>query len=197
MTVSIQTRVLSEKIEAQLIAAAGPRANLGIARALNRTGAPTRTAYLRSVRQILGLTTHRYAKTSVVDVIKRRTSTRRASSGRLEFSLAGFGEGFNAIYYQPREAPAGASINWLGGRRVIARSFYLSGKFPRRRRSSISHSVWERVGTGRWNLERPKGPGVPEGMIQSAPRQIWLANARSRLPANLIRELTAIIAGHA
>lgn len=156
-----------------------------IARALNRTGGPTQTAYLRQVRKTLGLRSHPYAKRPVGNVIKRRTSTKKASAGRLVYSLAGFGKGLPAIYYQPKESPAGASINWLGQRRTIARSFYLGGKFPRRKRSKISHVVWRRLGTGRWNLDRPDGPGVPEAMAQTAPRNVWESQAARRLPKEL------------
>jgi hypothetical protein len=197
VSLTVQTRVLSERIEAQLIAAAGPRANLGIARALNRTGAPTRTAYLRSVKAILGLKSHPYAKKPLGDAITRWTSTRRAKATGLRYSVVGFGQGLNAIYYQPRETPAGVSINWLGGRHVLDRSFYLSGRFPKRKRSGLSHKVWQRLGEGRWNFGQANGPGLPEGMIQPGAQRMWLVNARSRLPAHLIRELTAIVAGHA
>jgi hypothetical protein len=196
-TISIETRVLTEKITAQLIAAAGPRANKGIARALNRAGGPTRTAYLRSVRAILGLKSHPYAKAPLGDAVSRWTSTRRAHATNLAYSVVGFGNGLNAIYYQPRETPKGVSINWLGGRRIIERSFYLSGKFPRRKRSGLSHKVWQRFGEGRWGFGQKNGPGLPEGMIQPGAQRMWMVNASARLPANLIRELTAIIAGHA
>ncbi len=192
----VRTDIRSEHIEA-LLKAAGPRAGVGIARALNRTGAPTSAAYLRSVKAILGLRNWRYGKTSVNDMLKRKTSTRKATAARLTFSLAGFGKGLNLAYYQPKETPAGATVNWLGSRRLIARSFYLGGQFPKRVRSRISHSVWQRIGSGRWALAKPVGPGVPEAMIQSAPKAVWEANAASRLPAHLARELTAIIAGHA
>lgn len=156
-----------------------------IARALNRTGGPTQTAYLRQVRTTLGLRSHPYAKRPVGNVIKRRTSTKKASAGRLVYSLAGFGKGLPAIYYQPKEAPGGASINWLGQRKVIGRSFYLGGKFPRRKRSKISHAVWRRLGAGRWNLDRPDGPGVPDAMAQAAPRAVWEGQAARRLPKEL------------
>lgn len=166
-----------------------------IARALNRTGGPTQTAYLRQVKQTLGLKSHRFAKAPVGNVVKRRTSTRRASAGRLTYSLAGFGQGLPAIYYQPKEAPQGASINWLGSRRTIARSFYLGGKFPRRKRSKISHAVWRRVGAGKWAIDRPRGPGVPEAMAQGRPRAVWEGQAAQRLPAELARAVGDMLRG--
>lgn len=181
----------------RLIAAAGPRANTGIARALNRAGTPTANAEIREVKKILGLRNHSRAKTSLGDAVKKKTSKRKATSARLEYSLSGWGDGFPLIYYQSKETPQGATVNWLGTRKRVARSFYLSGKFPRRRPSSISHVVWQRVGNGRWNLKRPKGPGVPTAMVQPAAKRIWQAAAAQRLPAALSKELGAILAGHA
>lgn len=172
------------------------RAPSRIARALNRTGGPTQTAYLRQVKKTLGLRSHPYAKAPVGNVIRRRTSTKKASAGRLVFSLAGFGAGLPAIFYQPKEAPAGASINWLGTRRTIARSFYLGGKFPRRKRSKISHAVWRRTGAGKWALDRPTGPGVPDAMAQAAPRAVWEGQAGSRLPAELQRAVADMLRGY-
>ncbi|UNJ22048.1 minor tail protein [Microcystis phage vB_MweS-yong2] len=197
MSVTVATEIRSAQAEAALIAAAGPRANVGIARALNRAGQPTRNAYLRRVRDVLGLKPWRYGKRQLGDVLKSRTSTRRANAARLEYSLAGFGAGLPAAYYQPREAPAGASIVMLGSRQTIARSFYLGGRFPRRVRSRISHTVWRRAGKGKWALARPRGPGVPEGMTQPQAASLWRAQAQARLRPALLRELTAIIRGHA
>lgn len=167
-----------------------------IARALNRTGSPTQTAYLRQVRKTLGLKPHRFAKSSVGTAVKRYTSTKRASGGRLVFSLAGFGRGLPAIYFDPKEAPSGASINWLGKRQQIDRSFNLGGRFPRRKRSKISHVVWRRIGTGKWSLDRPRGPGVPDAMAESQPRAVWEGQAGRRLPVELQRVIGDLLRGY-
>lgn len=172
------------------------RAPSRIARALNRTGGPTQTAYLRQVKKTLGLRSHPYAKAPIGNVIRRRTSTKKASAGRLVYSLAGFGKGLPAIFYQPKEAPAGASINWLGHRKTLPRSFYLGGKFPRRKRSKISHVVWRRIGKGKWTLDRPEGPGVPEAMSQAAPRTVWEGQAGRRLPVELQRVIGDLLRGY-
>ncbi|PZR94166.1 MAG: hypothetical protein DI537_08740 [Stutzerimonas stutzeri] len=180
----------------RLLLLAAERAPSRIARALNRTGSPTQTAYLRTVRKVLGLRSHPYAKRPIGNVIRRRTSTKKASGGRLVYSLAGFGGGLPAIHYQPKEAPAGASINWLGARRTIGRSFYLGGKFPRRKRSKISHVVWRRIGAGKWALDRPEGPGVPEAMAQAAPRTVWEGEAGRRLPKELQTIIGDLLRGY-
>lgn len=195
MTVSIRTQVSLRGVEA-LLAAAGPRGQVALARGLNRTGMPTETAYLRSVRAVLGLRSHPYARAPVGQAVKRRTSRRKATAGRLTYSLAGFGKGLPAIYYQPKEGAAGATINWLGGRRLIERSFYLGGKFPRRRKSRISHTVWRRTGKGKWALDRPRGPGVPEAMQQAQTARVWETQAAARLPGHLRSALEAVIRGY-
>lgn len=193
--VSIRTHIDLRGVDA-LIAAAGPRANGPISRALNRTGTPTANKTKRVVSKVLGLRNHPYAKTALGAALRKRTSVRNSTPATLRFSLAGFGEGLPAIFYQPKEAPAGASINWLGGRRQIARSFYLGGKFPRRRKSVISHSVWRRTGKGKWALDRPKGPGVPEAMQTSPVGSAWEGEAARRLPHHLRAALESLFAGH-
>lgn len=180
----------------RMLMLAAERAPARIARALNRTGGPTQTAYLRTVRKVLGLRSHPYAKRPIGNVVKRRTSTKKASRGRLVYSLAGFGGGLPGIYYQPKEAPAGASINWLGSRKTIGRSFYLGGKFPRRKRSKISHALWRRTGSGKWALDRPDGPGVPEAMAQAAPRSAWEGEAGRRLPKELQTVIGDLLRGY-
>lgn len=192
---TVRTDIALKGVE-HLLAAAGPRANVALARALNRTGAPVSTATKRQIVKTLGLRQHAYSKQSPGNVIKRRTSERKASAGTLTFSLAGFGKGLPAILYQPKEAPAGASINWLGARKTIAKSFYLGGKFPRRKRSRISHAVWRRTGSGKWTLDRPVGPGVPEAMQTRAVGSLWESQAAARLPAHLKSALEAVLRGY-
>ncbi|TCR69697.1 hypothetical protein [Bosea sp. BK604] len=195
MSLDIRTEIRSQDIERMLLQA-GARAPVGIARALNRAGVPTENAYLRVVKTTLGLRNHPYAKAPVGNVMKRRTSRRAATAANLVYSLAGFGRGLPAIYYQPKEAPAGASINWLGARQRIDRSFYLSAKFPRRKRGAISHAVWRRTGHGKWALDRPRGPGIPEAMTQDAPRTTWESQAAARLGPALASALAAVLRGY-
>lgn len=192
---SIRTHIDLRGLDA-LIAAAGPRANGPISRALNRTGTPTANRTKRVVSKVLGLRNHPYAKASLGNALKRRTSVRNATPGSLRFSMAGFGTGLPAIYYQPKEAPAGASINWLGARKAVDRSFYLGGRFPRRKRSRISGVVWQRTGAGKWTLDRLRGPGVPEAMQTSAVGSAWEGEAARRLPAQMKIALEALFAGY-
>lgn len=193
--ITIRTDIEMRGVE-RLIAAAGPRAAGPIARALNRTGTPTANRGKREIRKVLGLRNHPYAKAPLGDALKRRTSIRKASAAALTFSMTGFGKGLPAIYYRPKETPAGATINWLGSRRLIERSFYLGGKFPRRKRSRISHVVWRRTGKGKWALDRPRGPGIPEAMQSSPFGSAWEGEAARRLPAQMKIALEALFAGY-
>ncbi len=179
-----------------LLAAAGPRGNVAVARALNRTGGPTATATKRIIRKTLGIRQHPYSKKRLGNYLNKATSIRKANAGRLEFSMAGFGKGLPLIFYQPREGAAGATVNWLGQRKLIKRSFYLSGKFPGRRRSAISDRVSQRVGKGRWQISRPLGPGVAEAMQASPVRRSWEATAAARLPHHLREALLAALRGY-
>ncbi len=196
MTIILRADIRSEALEAML-KAAGARAPVAIARALNRTGAPTSSAYMKKATAILGLKRGPYAKKGVKDAIRRKTSIKKANPSSLRYSHAGWGDGFPLIYYQPKEAREGATVNWLGQRKLIARSFYLGGQFPKRKRSKISHAVWRRQGAGRWNLDRPKGPGMPQAMAHPDAARVWESEAAKRLPARIAHELSAIFAGYA
>lgn len=179
-----------------MLKAAGDKAPWALARGINRATLPVANAAKREIRKILGLRKHPYAKGTVRQALNRNTSVRPATRASLKFSMAGFGSGLPAIYYAPKESPLGASINWLGQRKLIKRSFYLSGKFPRRRRSSISHVVWERTGKGRWDLTRPRGPGVPDVMLQKTLMAKWRRDAEARVPHHLRSALESLLAGH-
>lgn len=183
-----------------LVKAAGPAANIGIARALNRTGNTVRSGYLREVRKVLGIKKHRFARSGAIAAMNKRTSARRANAGRLEYSLVGFGKGLDLLYYQAKETPAGLDVFWLGARKIVPNSFYLGGRFPNRRGGfgpKIGMSA-ERMGQGRSALRfRPKGPGIPEGMVAPPAADYWEREARARLAPRIAHELTAILLGHA
>lgn len=191
----VRTDITMKGLDA-LVMAAGPKANRAIARGVNRAGQPTANAGKRNIREVLGLRKHPYAKGTANQAVKRYTSIRKATAATLTFSMAGFGRGLPAIWYQPKETPAGATINWLGARKLIGRSFYLSGRFPRRKRSSISHAVWERTGKGRWTLSRPRGPGVPEAMQSRPFGHAWERDASARLPHHMKEALLAALRGY-
>lgn len=179
-----------------MLKAAGERAPVAISRALNRAGVPVANAMKRQIRKVLGLRGHPYAKKPPGHFLRRRTSVKKSTPATLVFSLAGFGAGLPAIYYQPKEAPPGASINWLGARKTLPRSFYLGGKFPRRKRSKISHAVWRRIGAGKWGLDRPDGPGIPDAMRTPSAIAVWEGQAAARLPHHLRSALESLLAGH-
>lgn len=183
-----------------LAKAAGPAANIGIARALNRTGSVVKNGYLREVRKVLGIRKHRYAKSGAIAAMNKRTSTRRANAGRLEYSLAGFGQGLDLLYYQAKETRAGLNVFWLGSRRVVPGTFYLGGRFPKRSGGfgpNRGISV-ERVGKARAALKfSPKGPGLAEGMVAPPAAAHWENQARARLAPRIAHELRAILLGHA
>jgi hypothetical protein len=201
MTVTVEVKADLGHVVA-LLDAAGARAPVAIARALNRAGQPSKNAHLRQMRQVLGLKPWRHdAKGSagLNDYIRRRTSTRRATPANLEYSVVGFGEGLNLKYYQPRETPQGATVMWLGARRLVPRSFYLSGFFPRRRKVSIltRKAVFRRQGAGKWNFAPERGPGLPEAMAKPSSGAFWLAQGTPRLNREIAHQLAALLSGAA
>lgn len=195
MSLQVRTDITLKGLDA-LVMAAGPKANRAIARGLNRAGTPAANAGKRTIREVLGLRKHPYAKGTVTQAVQRYTSVRKASAATLTFSMAGFGRGLPLIWYQPKETPAGATVHWLGARKLFPRSFYLSGRFPRRKRGRISHAVWERTGKGKWALSRPRGPGVPEAMQSRPFTRAWERDATARLPHHMKEALLAALRGY-
>jgi hypothetical protein len=198
MSISVSVDVRMEGLD-NLIKAAGPSANVGFARALNKAGAPTKTRYLRQARKILGIRKHPLAGVSAIKAVEKSTSVRRANPSNLEFSLSGWGKGLNLIHYQPKETPAGLNVFWLGARKVIPRTFLHGGRFPKRRGGMAVKSgvAFGRHGSGRFAISAKFfGPGLPEAMIAPEAQSVWNAEARARLPKHLAHELEAILMGH-
>jgi hypothetical protein len=198
MALSLSIDVRMEGLD-NLIKAAGPAANVGFARALNKVGAPSKTRYLRSARKILGIRKHPLAKVSAIKAVEKSTSVRKANPGNLEYSLAGWGKGLNLIHYQPKETATGLNVFWLGARKVIPRTFLHGGRFPRRRGGLVVKSgvAFQRTGSGRNAITSGVfGPGLPEAMIAPEAQAVWNAEARARLPKHLAHELHAILMGH-
>jgi hypothetical protein len=183
-----------------LIKAAGPAANVGIARALNRVGAPVQTAYLREVRKILGIRKHPLAKGNVTQMTKRGTSTRKASPANLEYSLVGIGNGLNLIWYQPKETPAGLNVHWLGARKVVPRTFLYGGRFPKRHGGLAKEKgvAFLRTGGARSDITaKARGPGFAQGMVQPDAMSVWTSRAKARLAPEMAQQLMAILMGYA
>ena len=195
---TVKTDIQTQRIEAGL-RAAGARAPVAIARALNKTGTPTENAYVRQVKRTLGLKNWRHNGSNIASQIRKVSSRKRAKASSLKYSFAGWGKGLPLAYYQPKETPKGVTVNWLGARKLVPRSFYLSGRFPKRKLSNLSHSVWRRIGKSGWgsldNLDRPRGPALPEAMVHPVPERVWQRESNVRLPRNLMHELSVIIAG--
>ena len=193
-----------------LVKAAGPAANVGISRALNRTGEQTVNKYLREVRKALGIRKHPLAQVSVLKLIKRRISKRRAVSAKLEYSLAGFGRGLNLIYYKPKETRKGLSVFWLGSRVIVPKAFMHGASFRTGRRGGFANNLGIAMAARGWGgkshkphrqkwggrtqlLGAPRGPGLAEAMAESGPKSIWNAEAARRLAPDLARELRLIL----
>jgi hypothetical protein len=189
-----------------LVKAAGRRANTGIARALNRTGVPTETRYLREVRKVLGVKKHPLAQYGVIEATRKRVSRRRATPANLEYSLAGFGKGLNLIFYQPKEKPQGLSVMWLGSRRIEKKAFLHGGTFRKGRWGGFAKNLgiaMRNDGGGKYSrlghsgLSAPRGPGIAEAMVEGSAVAVWDREAAGRLAPNIAKELRAILLGHA
>lgn len=196
MTTILTIDVRSEQTE-ELFRIAGNRAPVAIARAMNRVGVPVANKYRRASIKKLGARPHPFAKVNLRDWTSRATRMKKANPGTLTFSFTQWGKPLPAIFFSPIEKPAGTSIRYLGQRKLIPRAFYLGGQFPGRKRSGISHAVWQRLGPGRWTLGRPKGPSLAEAAIQPDVLAVWQGEASRRLPVEVGRQVVAILGGFA
>lgn len=187
------------RLDAKLLAA-GKRAPVGIARALNRTGVPTSGEYIREARRALGLkniVSRKGGVRSVDNYVKRAVSHRRANAGRLTYSVAGFGGPIPLKYFGARETRRGVSAAPLNRRQVFAGSFQKGGLFPNRinRKFNPGLNVFIRTGKGKFPIRRLFGPSFPQGMLEPKPVSTFESGAQRRLDKHLLHELDVIILG--
>lgn len=167
----------------------------GIARGLNRAGAPTKTRFVREVKRSLGIGRPR-GGANWRDPFKSRSVTERATPAKLRYRLTGVGGPIPLKYFNASETRAGVSATPLGQRRVFSSTFTKGGRFPNRR-GGIGGHVWQRVGKKRFPIEKQFGPSLPDGFELPAPARAWENEGGSRAHAAIIRELEKILRGHA
>lgn len=172
---------------ANAFAAAGDQAPHAIRRGLNRTGDKVRTQVKRALVPQTGLK---------AGVINRAIKTKRASYGRLAYEIKSRGGNISLKYFGARETRSGVSAAPRGQRQIFPGSFVKGGRFPRRVALKLGGHAFKRTGKGRLPIEKQKsGVFIPDEMVSGASAQAFYATARQHLPADVGRELYAILAG--
>ncbi|WP_201829601.1 phage tail protein [Microvirga zambiensis] len=176
---------------ANMIAAAGDKAPVAIARAINRTGGKARTAMIRSLTAQTGLKRK---------VVVRALRTNRATRTNLEFSIDSSGGNIRLKYFDPKETRSGVSAKPFGRRQVFPGTFMKGGSFPKRtaiKRKLTGGHVYRRTGGGKWPVEQARsGVVIPEEMVQGATEDAFFRVAQAELPGDIAHELGLILGGH-
>lgn len=168
----------------------------GVARGLNRAGAPTSTRFLREAKKALGIGRGRGDR-SWVDPVKKYSRQSQASAGRLRYLLVGFGNRLPLKYFNAQETRRGVSATPMGVRRIYAGSFQKGGLFPKRVDLRRGNTVFRRLGKKRLPIEKQFGPAFPEAFSQPVPIRVWEGEGGQKAMAAIYRELDAILKGHA
>lgn len=172
---------------ANVFAAAGAQAPHAIRRGLNRTGEKVRTQVKRALVQQTGLK---------AGVINRAVKTRRANFSDLSYVLKSRGGNISLKHFGARETRAGVSAAPGGKQQIFPGAFIKGGRFPRRVALKMGGHVFQRTGSSRLPIEKVKsGIYIPNEMVSGASEQAFFTTARQYLPADVGKELYAILAG--
>lgn len=180
------------------IGAAGAKAPLALARAINHTGAKARTKMIRVLVPQTGL------KRGTIVRALRET---KAGAGSLTYTIRAKGGDVSLKYFAPRETRAGVSAAPWNKRSVYGSSFMKAGWWPRR----VSKPNWNghafyRTGTktgtqhptkGKRGMDRfekaKSGLFIPTEMISDASAGAFNSMVATDLPARLEHELARVI----
>jgi hypothetical protein len=166
---------------ANIIGAAGAKAPVGIARALNHTVLKARTQMIRALVPQTGLTYR---------TIRAALKVERASPGKLEASISSRGGNIRLKFFQPRETRSGVSAAPRGQRQVFSRTFMKGGQFPNRVALKSGKQVFVRKGKGRLPLTVVRsGVIIPQEMVDDASEAAFMSVARTELPPRIAHEL--------
>ncbi|GJE27960.1 phage tail protein [Methylobacterium organophilum] len=174
------------------IGAAGKKAPLALARAINHTGAKARTRMIRALVPQTGL------KRKVIVKALRES---KASEGALTYAIRSHGGDIRLKHFGARETAKGVSAAPWSKREVYAGTFMKAGWWPHRVvKPNWNGQVFERLnsktstGMDRFHVVR-SGLFIPEEMVKGASAEAFYSMAASDLPARLEHELGRVIGG--
>lgn len=172
------------------IGAAGKKAPLALARAINHTGAKARTQMIRALVPQTGL-----KRKVIVKALKES----KASEGGLTYTITSHGGDVRLKYFGPRETAAGVSAAPWSKRSVYPHTFQKAGWWPKRvAKPNWNGQVFARLnsktksGQDRFEVVR-SGLYIPDEMVSGASAAAFNAMAASDLPARLEHELGRMI----
>ncbi|GJE45447.1 hypothetical protein [Methylobacterium soli] len=172
------------------IGAAGAKAPLALARALNHTGDKAKTQMTRALTAQTGL--------------KRRTIVKalritKAGTVGLTYTIRSAGGDISLKYFGARETAKGVSAAPRNARAIYPHTFMKAGWWPHRVvKANWNGHVLERTGsTTKSGMDRfqkvKSGVFIPEEMVKGATAAAFNNTAASDLPARLEHELGRIL----
>lgn len=189
--ISVEADVSSLVDLEKLLRTAGKQTPHGIRRAVNAVGKTARTIVTRKLAKQAGL---KYR------AVARVLTTKTATIGDLSFRIIARGAHISLKEFGARPTKKGVSAAPWGKRRVFLHSFILP---------SVGGHVFVRAGTrrvmvkGRYAgkvrqpLHKMYGPALPNELVKAETAAAFLAQVRAKLPAEVGRQIEAILSGHA
>lgn len=180
--------------------AAGDKAPLGLARAINHTLGKSRTVMIRALVPQTGLKRR---------VIVRALREKRASPGDLVGAIQSRGGDIGLKHFGARETRVGVSAAPWNKRAVFPHSFLKAGWWPTRvTKGNWNGHAFYRTGTktrtnhptkGKDEMDRfekaKSGLFIPDEMVSGASAAAFYSMAASDLPARLEHELGRMLGG--
>jgi hypothetical protein len=172
------------------IGAAGARAPLALARAINHTGDKAKTRMTRALTVQTGL-----KRQTIVKALR----VNKAGGGGLTYTIRSAGGDIGLKYFGARETRTGVSAAPWGARSIYPHTFMKAGWWPKRvTKGNWNGHVFERAGSrtnsGMDRFQKVKsGVFIPEEMVKGATATAFNSTVAAELPGRLEHELSRII----
>jgi hypothetical protein len=202
MAVQLRIDAVDVSRLANVLASAGEKMPVAVARAINHTGNKARTAMVKSLTVQTGL-----KRKVIVKALKTR---RAAQKGDLAYTIYSRGGDISLKYFKPREASGGVTaFPW--GKRKHYRGFFMksgrSKKFGkgfigpikgRRLLPKLGGHVYQNVEGGKWTGKfelQDSGVIIPNEMVTGATEAAFYEVAQRDLADRLAHELYRVLDG--
>ena len=156
-------------------------------RAVNRAGDAARTQVRRELPKQTGLQRK---------LIVKAVRVTRSTPATLSYRMDARGGDIALKYFGARETRRGVSAAPFGERKVFPGTFIMGGRFPNRVGIGMGGHVFERIGTGRFPIEKQKsGVIIPAEMVKGETRDAFERTVSTVLPQRIEHEINRATGG--
>jgi hypothetical protein len=177
LKVSIDTRGFQKLVS--VLERAGHNIKPALRRAINHTGDKARTQIGRVLVKQTGL---KYGK------VRQALHTAPASNAMLVYRIIAHGSYMSLKEFGPRQTKRGVSAAPWGKRHLFPHAFIAP---------SLGGHVFVRKGKERFPIHKLFGPAIPAEMVKAESKAAFERTVATELPARLVIEVNAILAGRA